>query len=346
MAYEQHVSNLPYAHGGSAGYGMLRESPSDFIVNETLSFEPSGEGEHAFVYIQKTGLNTDDVVKKLAIHANVARSTVSYAGMKDRQAITKQWFSVQLPGKQDPDWTMLNDDTLQIEQVTRHLKKLKRGTIKFNVFEIIVSKLDVDKNLIQQRALSIQKYGVPNYFMEQRFGYHCQNLSRAKNIFSRNEKIKNRKIKSLFLSSARSFLFNEVLAQRVERQTWNKAETGDAFMLDGTRQFFQFNELSTDLPERLDEHDIHSTGPLFGAGESISKGDTEIIEQTVFTKNNIFCEALIKYKVEPARRALRVVPGNFMLDWLDGNKLKLTFNLPSGSYATAVVRELLRATIN
>jgi len=342
MSYEKHVENLPYVHGGTAGSGLLKASFEDFIVNETLSFEPSGEGEHAFLYIQKTGLNTDEVLKKLAIHANVPRRTVSYAGMKDRQAVTKQWFSVQLPGKEDPDWSLLNDEFIHIEYVTRHIRKLKRGAIKFNAFEITVSDLDVDKSLVEERAEHIKRFGVPNYFMQQRFGYLAQNLSRAEAIFSRNEKIKDRKLKSLFLSSVRSFLFNEVLAKRVERGTWDKAETGDAFMLDGTRQFFKEDSVSNEISQRLDEHDVHPAGLLFGKGESIVSDDAEAIEQAVFEENKVFCQALIRFELEQARRAFRLVPNDFILEWLEGNKLKLKFNLPSGSYATAVVRELIK----
>ncbi|ORU93112.1 MAG: tRNA pseudouridine synthase D [Cycloclasticus sp. symbiont of Bathymodiolus heckerae] len=345
MNYERHVDELPYAHGGiAAGVGVIKESPDDFIVNETLSFEPSGEGEHVFLYIKKTGLNTDEVAKILAVHADVPRRSVSYAGMKDRTAVTKQWFSVQLPGKKGPDWHLLDNDAFKIEHITRHLKKLKRGAIKFNEFKIILSQLDVDTELVKQRAERIKMQGVPNYFMEQRFGYKCQNLSRAEELFASGKKIKNRKLRGLFLSSVRSFLFNKVLAQRVKQETWNKAETGDAFMLDGTRQFFHEDVVSSDCVERLDEHDIHPSGPLFGSGEESVSKDAYEIEQAVFTNNPIFCEALMKYKVEFSRRALRVVPHDFMLQWLTNDKIELTFKLQSGSYATAVVRELLRAT--
>ena len=341
MGFETHVDELPYAHGGPVGSALLREKNAYFKVNESLTFEPSGEGEHVFLYIQKTGLNTEDVVKRLAILAEVPRRSVSYAGMKDKHAVTKQWFSVQLPGKEGPDWHLLEDESLKIEQVTRHLKKLKRGTIKFNQFEIVVSQLNADKKQLLERAEQIRLFGVPNYFMDQRFGYLCQNIERVYSFFSKGEAIKNKKMKSLLLSSARSYLFNKVLAERADDKNWDLAVDGDAFMLNGTRQFFKEDSISSEINKRLSEHDIHPTGPLFGKGERTVADTVYALENDVFNENSIFCDGLLKERVEFSRRSLRVLPEDFTLVWLANNKLKLSFKLQSGSYATAVVRELL-----
>ncbi|OUR86318.1 tRNA pseudouridine synthase D [Cycloclasticus sp. 44_32_T64] len=341
MGFETHVDDLPYAHGGPIGTGLLREQNEYFKVNESLTFEPSGDGEHVFLYIQKTALNTEDIVKRLAIHAELPRRSVSYAGMKDRHGVTKQWFSVHLPGKEGPDWYLLEDESLKIEHVTRHLKKLKRGTIKFNQFNIVVSQLNADKEQLADRSEQIKTFGVPNYFMDQRFGYLCQNIDRVYNLFSKGEAIKNKKMKSLLLSSARSFLFNKVLAERAADKNWDLAVEGDAFMLNGTRQFFKEDNISNEINKRLSEHDIHPTGPLFGQGEGAVASAVYELENNVFKENSIFCDGLIKERVDFSRRSLRVVPDDFKLDWLASDKLQLSFKLRSGSYATAVVRELL-----
>tara|TARA_R110002095_G_scaffold90938_1_gene79415 strand:+ start:2672 stop:3712 length:1041 start_codon:yes stop_codon:yes gene_type:complete len=346
MTYQSHVEGLPYAHGAPVGSGVLRERAENFKVNEELSFEPSGEGEHVFLYIQKTGLNTEDVVKILAQYAGVPRSSVSFAGMKDRHAVTKQWFSVQLPGQSGPDWQQLNNADIQFERITRHTKKLKRGAIKFNQFEIIISQLDADRQFIEQRSESIIKLGVPNYFMQQRFGYLCQNLNRAYELFLKKQPIKNKKTRGLFLSSARSFLFNQVLAKRVSSHTWDQPLEGDVFVLDGSRQFFQNEAVSTDIQARMIEHDIHPSGPLFGSSESVVKYGVRESEEAVFSDNIVFCEGLKKQKVESARRSLRVVPQNLELIFLDNNRLQISFRLQSGSYATAVLRELVNTTLS
>lgn len=345
MTYRLHVEGLSYAHDGPVGSGLLKERAENFKVNEDLSFEPSGEGEHVFLYIQKTGLNTEDVVKILAQYAEVPRSSVSFAGMKDRHAVTKQWFSVQLPGQSGPDWQQLNKADIQFERITRHSKKLKRGAIKFNQFEIIISQLDADRQLIERRAESIIKSGVPNYFMQQRFGYLGQNLSRAYDLFLKKQPIKNKKTKSLFLSSARSFLFNQALSKRVTNHTWDQALEGDVFVLDGSRQFFQGETVSAEIQARMLEHDIHPSGPLFGIGESVVKHGVKESEEAVFSDNIVFCEGLKKQKVESARRSLRVVPQNLELNFLDNDRLHISFKLQSGSYATAVLRELVNTTL-
>ncbi|PHS71283.1 MAG: tRNA pseudouridine(13) synthase TruD [Cycloclasticus sp.] len=345
MEFAAHVEELAYAHQGPVSSGLIREKPEYFCVEEELSFEPSGEGEHVFLYVQKINLNTADIIKILAKHAGVTRRSVSYAGMKDRHAITKQWFSVQLPGQEGPDWSLLETPQIKVLQVTRHLRKLKRGAINSNGFEIVVSNLNVDTQAVNDQTEKIKQRGVPNYFMEQRFGYLCQNLSRAYSIFEKNQPIKDKKLKGLLLSSVRSYLFNLVLSQRVKSNTWDAAEEGDAFMLNGTRQFFQEALLSNELCARIKEHDIHPTGPLFGVGDSVVKQGVYDIEQRVYANNAIFCEGLIKVKLESSRRALRVVPEGLELNWLEDDKLQLCFKLPSGSYATAVIRELLTTSV-
>ena len=344
MSFTTHVSDLPYAHGGSVGFGVLKEKPEYFQVTEQLSFEPSGAGEHVFLFIQKIGLNTDDIVKILAQHAGVPRRSVSYAGMKDGHGLTKQWFSVQLPGKEGPNWQQIENDSIKVEQVTRHLKKLKRGAIKFNTFDIVVSQLNVDKELLDKRVNCIKEFGVPNYFMQQRFGYLCQNLERVHTLFLKGESIKNKKMKSLLLSSARSFLFNQVLAQRVSDQNWDKALDGDAFNLNGTRQYFTEEIISSEITERLVQHDIHPTGPLFGIHHDATSGKASELENNIRIENNVFYEGLKKANMEATRRSLRVVPQELKVNLLADENLQVSFKLGSGSYATAVIRELINTT--
>lgn len=344
--FKTHVYTLPYAYGGSAGEGLIKDKPDYFKVNECLSFEPSGSGEHVFLYIQKTDLNTEDVVKQLAKYADVPRRSVSYAGMKDRYAVTRQWFSVQLPGKTGPDWDLMEQPNIQVLQATRHLRKLKRGAIKLNDFEIILSDLVIDKTRLEKKLENIRRSGVPNYFMEQRFGYACQNLTRVHALFASGEKLKSKKTKGIFLSSARSYLFNQVLASRIVDQTWNKALPGDIFILNGSRQFFKEEVLPADTQARLDEHDIHCSGPLFGLTDQPIEQGAGQVEQKVFDDNNVLCKGLLDHKLESSRRALRVVPQKLMHEWLSQNSMKLSFSLPSGSYATAVIRELIKTTSN
>ncbi|MBQ0723897.1 MAG: tRNA pseudouridine(13) synthase TruD [Cycloclasticus sp.] len=344
MDYAEHVEKLPYAQGKPEGVGVLKQQSGFFKVNEQLSFEPSAEGEHEFLLIEKTELNSEDVVKLLSQYSGLPRRAISFAGMKDKQAVTTQWFSLHLPGKTGPDWAQLEHPGIQVNKVTRHNKKLKKGAIKCNQFEITLSKLVVDRASIERRIELIKQAGVPNYFMTQRFGYQGQNLARAYALFLNKQTIKNRKMKGFFLSSARSYLFNLVLAQRVKEQNWNTGLTGDAFILDGTRQFFYNEVLSENITNRLLAHDIHPSGPMYGTGEHPVTEAVKQLEEQVLNDNAVFCDGLRAAKVESARRALRVVPGKLEFNWLDDNKLCLSFELASGSYATAVIRELINTT--
>lgn len=344
MDYAEHVERLPYALGKPNGLGVLKQQSEFFKVNEQLSFEPSTEGEHEFLLIEKTQLNSEDVVKLLSQYSGLARRAISFAGMKDKQAVTTQWFSLHLPGKAGPDWSQLQHPGVCVKSVTRHNKKLKKGAIKSNQFDITLSQLVVDRASIERRIELIKQVGVPNYFMTQRFGYQGQNLTRAYALFFNKQRIKNRKMKGFLLSSARSYLFNLVLAHRVKQQNWNTGLIGDAFILNGTRQFFYNDVLSEDITNRLLTHDIHPSGPLYGTGEYPVSADVKQLEEQVFSDNAVFCDGLRAAKVESARRALRVVPSKLEFNWLDDDKLCLSFELESGSYATAVIRELINTT--
>ena len=135
----------PYVYGQPSGLGKIRSVPEDFIVKENLAFEPSGEGEHAFLQIEKTGENTDYVARQLARFANVRQRDVSYAGLKDRHAVTTQWFSVWLPGKADPDWTQFETNSMKVLHSVRHARKLKRGVLSGNSFKLIIRDWQGDK---------------------------------------------------------------------------------------------------------------------------------------------------------------------------------------------------------
>jgi tRNA pseudouridine13 synthase len=338
--FQQHVVSLPYAFGGPIADGVLKKSAEDFIVNEVLSFTPEGEGEHVYLYIQKTNLNTEDVAKILARHANVIRRSVSFAGMKDRNAVTQQWFSVHLPGVVDPDWSILNTEDLLIKQVVRHQRKLKRGAIKENQFIITLNDAKADKELLLSKLDLIKRTGIPNYFMGQRFGYKANNLTLTYRLFSQNKKIKDRNKKGILLSAVRSYLFNHVLSQRVVDGSWCEALTGDAFVLNGTRNFFENKLINDEIEKRIEEKDIHPSGLLFGKGKQTVHGTVLKLEEQVVKDNSVFCEGLLKEKVESSRRALRTVVNNLNVEFTADNQVRLSFNLASGSYATAVIREL------
>ena len=186
------------------------------MVEEELGYQASGEGEHVFLTVRKRGRNTQEVARAIAKLSGVPQVAVGYAGLKDRHAVTTQHFTVQLPGREAPDWALLEDDSLQILSAERHHRKIRRGGLRGNRFVIRVDSARGDRDLVEQRLQRIARAGVPNYFGSQRFGRDGQNLVRVAELFAGRGRRPGREQRGLLLSAARAQLFNRVLQARVE----------------------------------------------------------------------------------------------------------------------------------
>lgn len=333
----------PHAFGEPLLTGVLRQLPGDFQVEELLGFEPEGEGEHEFLFIEKSGLNTAQVAERLARLATVPVRQVSYAGLKDRHALTRQWFSVHLPGRQDIDWSPLNCDQLTVVRQTRHLRKLRRGAHRGNQFLIAVNQLQGLQDSFPERLAAITRCGVPNYFGEQRFGRNGMNLQQAHRWFAGEIK-PGRQQRGFYLSAARSFLFNQVLAQRVKMGSWLRLLGGELLMLQGSRSLFSQKD-GDNLQQRLDEADIHLTGPMHGRPGGLQTSDAVAeLEQSILAKYPDLLAGLEGAGLKSERRALRVIPADLQ-GRLSADRAELSFSLPSGCFATAVVRELVNYSL-
>ena len=331
---------LNKAYGKPLVTGLLRQSPEDFFVEEILGFEPEGEGEHVFLWVEKRGSNTQFVADKIAELAGVPARQVSFSGMKDRWAVTRQWFSVQLPGIADPDWQQLNDDEITVLKTQRHLKKLRRGVHRGNRFRLTLREVEGDIDALMARAAEIADSGVPNYFGEQRFGRGFSNMSSAVRWFEGAFKPR-RNQQGLFLSAARSFVFNEVLSARVAAGTWNRALDGELFMLNGTHSIFASDE--PDMPSRMATADVHATGPMYGKAGALSVSDqVAAIEQSIIEHYPVLTEGMIAQGLKSERRSLRLLAENLQVKHLPNERaLVFDFALPSGAFATAVLAELV-----
>lgn len=333
--------DLPFAFGGPTGTGRLRTVPEDFIVRELPICEPDGAGEHVWLWVRKRSANTEWVARQLARFAGVTPRDVSYAGLKDRHAVTEQWFSIQLPGKADPDWAVAQIEGVEIVRAARHSRKLKRGALRGNAFELRVRALSGTRAAVDERLHAIAARGMPNYFGEQRFGRDGGNLSAAAAMLRGEGPRLERHIRSLYLSAARSFLFNTVLAARVRDGSWERAIPGDALQLDGRRAWFIADADDQDIVTRVRALDVHPTGPLWGRGTLESQAAARSLEETCLAPFADWCAGLERAGLEQDRRALRVRVSDLAWDWQADDSLSLRFALPSGSYATAVLRELI-----
>lgn len=330
-----------YAYGQPDAIAKLKSDPSDFIVTEQIAYPLTGSGEHLWCWVEKIGQNTDWVAKQIAKWSGVAPRDVGVAGKKDRQAITYQWMSCHLPGKADPDIESLDVAGVRILKTIRHHRKLQTGGLSGNRFQLRLTEVSADAEALEARMKKIQQEGVPNYFGEQRFGHDFQNLQKATAYFQGQIKSPKRHQKSLYISAARSWIFNEILSQRVAQATWNRAIDGDVFQLESSQKWF-VDDGDAKLPQRVLDGDCHPTAALSGRGTLPSQQQTLQLEQAVIDRHPIWQAGLEKLGLKQERRALRVLPKHMTWKWLDRSTLLLSFDLPAGSYATMVVRELFQ----
>ncbi|AFU98191.1 tRNA pseudouridine(13) synthase TruD [Simiduia agarivorans] len=301
--------DFPFAYGRPAAVAGFRQACEDFVVVEQLGLEPAGQGEHWLVEILKRDDNTPWVAKQLARLCGVSPRDVGYCGMKDRRAVTRQWFSVYLPKGDAPDWAALNSDTIHWLQSVRHTRKLRRGEHAGNTFEIRLRDCASHRQDIEQRLSQIARLGVPNYFGEQRFGRDADNLQRVETVLAKRGR-KNTQ-EAMVLSAARSWLFNQVLAARVQAGNWCDFLPGE-----------------TEL-----------TGPLWGRGRNPAPESVCALEMQALAPWQTWLQGLEHAGLSQERRALILQPRDLQWHW-DGDDLLLQFGLPPGQFATALLREL------
>jgi len=334
--------SLPCAHGGATLQGQLRSQPEDFIVEEVLGWEPSGAGEHAILTVRKRSLNTADVASRLARLAGVPALSVGYAGLKDRHALTTQAFSVQLSGVATPDWSALEREGIEVLAVQRHARKIRRGALAGNRFRLCVRTVAGDREAAGARLAAIAAAGVPNAFGPQRFGRAGSNLACADALLAGRMRRPRREQQGLWLSAARSYRFNRVLAERVRRGAWAQAVEGDVLMLDGTHSQFRFDRADAALPARITAQDVHPSGPLPGKGSRalVPEGAALDIEGEALAGWSHWVEGLARLGVDADRRALRLRVQDLDWTWYP-DRLEVSFALTAGAYATAVLREVV-----
>ena len=311
----------PNAYPASGASATLKLLNADFIVTELPLQPPCGEGEHIWLDVEKNGANTAFVAQQLADAAGVPERDVGYAGLKDRHAITRQWFSIHLPKGDTPDLTRLQHPEFKVLGQSRHLKKLRAGDLQGNRFRIVLRDVTGDRDAIERNLQAVASHGVPNYFGAQRFGHDGGNVEQGRAMLAREVRVRNPKKKGIYLSAVRSFVFNEVLALRIRQGLWGQTLPGD-------------------VPDEAGR----PTGPLWGRGRVSSSDQAQALENGVAQRHATLCDGMEHAGLEQARRALVVCPADMAWDWPLADQLVLTFALPAGAYATSVLNEILRTT--
>lgn len=351
------VDPWAYLHGGPLFNGTIKAELCDFKVFETLSFDPSNSGEHTLIHIEKTGLNTAFVAEALAKYGKLPLRNVSYAGRKDKYATTSQWFSIYHGGADKAHWAQFQMDGVHIKEILQNERKLRTGAIKANRFEIVIKNIDtLDKSKLLERIEAINMRGVPNYFGNQRFGEIIKadgsvqlggNLQLAEKLVN-GEEIKNRNKRSMAISALRSWLFNHFVSERIQSFEYQTLLDGDALSLSGSNSFFIHSkqdeaQLQNTL-QRIESRDVLITAPLWGEDELDSQQDARRFEQNIAQTHLQVCNALANVKLSSQRRPVLLFVEDFTAQISD-NSVMLKFSLPSGCFATSVLREIANVKV-
>ncbi|MBI5269445.1 MAG: tRNA pseudouridine(13) synthase TruD [Burkholderiales bacterium] len=312
----------PKAYAPSGARATLKQFNEDFIVTELPLQLPCGEGEHLWLDVEKNGANTAFVAQQLAQAAGVQDKDVGYAGLKDRHAVTRQWFSIYLPipkGQgETPDLTTLQHPEFKVLSQSRHLKKLRPGDLQGNRFRIVLRDVTGSREAIEANLQAVKSLGVPNYFGAQRFGHDGGNIEQGRAMLAREIRVRNPKKKGIYLSAVRSFVFNEVLAQRIQQGLWGHTLPGD-------------------VPDDAGR----PTGPLWGRGRVATTDDAQALENAVAERHATLCDGLEHAGLNQERRPLVASPTDMSWEWPQADQLVITFSLNAGSYATTVLDEII-----
>jgi tRNA pseudouridine13 synthase len=317
----------PNAYPVSGASASLKRHNEDFVVTELPLQLPSGEGEHLWLDVEKNGANTAFVAQQLAEATGVQERDVGYAGLKDRYAVTRQWFSIYLPsgkGGETPDLTQLQHPEFKVLRQSRHVKKLRPGDLQGNRFRIVLRDVAGDPDAmkaIEANLQAVASHGVPNYFGAQRFGHDGGNVEQGLAMLAREIRVRNPKKKGIYLSAVRSFVFNEVLALRIQQGLWGQTLPGDV----------------------MDEAG-RPTGPLWGRGRVVTTDQAQALENGVAERHAILCDGMEHAGLDQERRALVASPVDMSWEWPQAGQLVLSFSLAAGNYATSVLNEILRTT--
>ena len=321
--------------------GAFKLVPEDFEVEELPAYLPSGEGEHLYLWVEKRGRDTREVVKALASALGVDEGEVGVAGMKDRQAITRQLLSV--PARAEARLPEFSLEGVSVLWSRRHGNKLRTGHLKGNRFRLRLRGVK-DVGAARESFTRLGARGVPNYFGEQRFGREGDNadFGRLLVLGQRLPRRPDRFQRKLYLSAFQSRLFNRALVDRLRAGTFDTALLGDVLRKEDSGGLFVCEAPEVDGP-RVAAFEVSPAGPLFGPKMPASAHAVAEAEAKLLVDEGVTLDDFRRGgdETQGGRRPYRVRLGNPSLE-VDGEDLVLTFELPKGSYATEVLHELLK----
>ncbi|MBY6198596.1 tRNA pseudouridine(13) synthase TruD [Vibrio hangzhouensis] len=311
------LKDLAYLYGQPQAKAKFKAANEDFVVKEVLGYEFTGEGEHLMLRVRKSGENTSFVANEIAKVCGVKSKDVGWAGLKDRHAVTEQWLSVHLPKKNLPDFAAFHVQypSIEVLETAWHNKKLRPGDLAGNQFEVRLTDIS-DMGDLEHRLELVKQGGVPNYFGQQRFGRDGGNVEEARRWGRDNVRTRNQNKRSLYLSAARSWIFNHIVSKRIEAQSFDTKLAGDI----------------------VDEHGV-ITAALVGDNDLPTQQDALELEQSIVDLEPELMLLIRGNRMRHDRRQVVLKPES-LTTHSEENTATLSFFLDSGSFATSILREL------
>jgi tRNA pseudouridine13 synthase len=322
-------------------------SPDTFLVEELPAYLPSGAGEHTFAWIEKRSLTTWDAIARLAGRLGVEARDVGAAGMKDRQATTRQWLS--FPRVPPEAILATSDDLIRVLRAIPHGNKLRTGHLRGNRFEVILDDVDpADAPPLLEALDRLAREGLPNEYGEQRFGRARDNAAQGLEILRGTRRERDGRKRRLLVSAAQSAVFNAVLEARARDGTLRRVLSGDVLQKTAGSAAFVTEDPVLDQA-RLDAGEIVITGPLPGSWAREPPPDTSAraIEDQALAACGVEREEFAKAGKElPGARRPLLVPVTLApatelpVPAPDTRRLRVGFELPAGTYATVLIEAL------
>ncbi len=333
-----HIQSLPYLHQNLRQKGEIKTTAQDFIVSEIPLYKPVGHGDHLYISLTRQEESTTQVLENLSKLLNIRSRDIGCAGRKDKWATTTQTFSINLPHDNEDDLIKKIKDALpyKINSYGRHINKLRMGHLLGNRFIINVHTGALLDDILPIKK-TILKYGLPNFFGEQRFGFHEKNINKGKALLNGEYRERKRNLRDLLHSAYQSYIFNLWLKTRIENGDYQNILAGD--LAKGTQRGGLFTvEEPTIEQQRFENREICYTGALPGYKIPPTQGKPAEIETQIFIQEGIDSELFKKARLPGSRRM-----GIIWLNALDITQhpqgLSFQFSLPKGSYATNLLRE-------
>jgi tRNA pseudouridine13 synthase len=336
------LADLAYLYGRPKSEATIKARPDCFVVIEDLGFVPDGEGEHLFIRIRKTGENTRFVANELAKACGVKSKDVGWAGLKDRHAVTEQWFSVYLPTGKTPDFSpfLFRYPQIEILDVSRHCKKLRPGELQRNTFHIRLTDVSESDDVIARIEKLQSNASVPNYFGPQRFGKLGHNIDEARRWGRENVRIRNQTQRSLYLSAARSWIFNQIVSQRIEARCFDHFIEGDIALMGQEQQVVCEDEFAV-WEQKLSQGEAFISAALAGDNALPTQHHALALEQVMLDKEPDLMKLIRGNRMRHERRRISLQPQQLTWQYKE-NDIVMDFSLDAGCYATSILRELVK----